>query len=215
MEIRHGNIDLTPIQEQINTTNENLTNINNSINTQGENIIKAIESGDKKNRNFIQKLYDDLFTIESGEVKEIIENIQEKTHIENIGMLSGEEQILNILKGEPSDFKIEWENIQYENKTIIPKGEVNFSKLTREIPALKSVQDWLRIIMSYTILTILITEIWFTILKVLGVSTSIYNQQQDEIERLNEMYQEKVYETEVVTNKGKTKSYLTTRRRIK
>lgn len=44
MEIRHGNIDLTPIQEQINTTNENLTNINENINQTNEKLDEINEN---------------------------------------------------------------------------------------------------------------------------------------------------------------------------
>lgn len=67
--------------------------------------------------------------------------------------------------------------------------------------------------MGYSISIVLLSEIFFTILKVLGISVSIYEQHNDEIERLNEQYAEKVYETEVMTPKGR-KHYVTARRRI-
>ena len=80
---------------------------------------------------------------------------------------------------------------------------------------------WGRIIMSYSVLALLASEIWFTILRCLGVSTSMYEQHNEEIERLQEQeeremekYAPKVYQTQVRTPNG-IKRYITERTRLK
>lgn len=167
----------------------------------------------EKNQNWLEETYNNLFILDSGDVTRLIENLQDKAQIGNIGDLSGEKAILETLTGEPGDFVIAWTPTSYMNKVIIPSGEINFSQKVREVPALKTTQDWLRIIMGYSITIVLLSEIFFTILKVLGVSVSIYEQHNEEIERLEEMHTPKVYLTEVATPKGK-KKYWTRRTRI-
>lgn len=129
--------------------------------------------------------------------------------------------ILNTLYGQPTDFVISWNNVEWQNRIIIPSGQVNFSQKVREIPQLQTVMYWARIIMSYSVMVLLVSEIWFTLLRCLGVSTSMYEQHNEEIERINEQqereeekYAPKVYATRVSTPNG-IKQYVTERRRLR
>lgn len=182
-----------------------------SFNT--ENATNQIIENQDKNNNFWENAYNELFVMESGDVQDIIDEMKANIKIDDIGDMSGEIAILNTLTGEPSDFIIAWNPTSYMGKVIIPSGEINFSQKVREVPALQTTQNWLRIIMGYSVSIVLLSEIFFTILKVLGVSVSIYDQHNEEIERLEEMHRPKIYDTEVITPKG-IKRYKTRRTRI-
>lgn len=178
-----------------------------------ENATNQIIENQNQNNTFWQDTYNSLFVMDSGDVDRLITDMKENIKIDNFGDVSGEIAILNTLTGEPSDFIIAWNPTQYMGKTIIPSGEINFSQKVREVPALKTTQDWLRIIMGYSITIVLMSEIFFTILRCLGVGVSIYEQHNEEIERLEEMHTPKIYDTEVMTPKG-IKRYRTRRTRI-
>lgn len=62
--IRHGNIDLTPIQNQINETNQNLNQINNTIQQGTQEIISSVSG----NTNKIINKMDEQISFWSGEL---------------------------------------------------------------------------------------------------------------------------------------------------
>lgn len=62
--IKHGNIDLTPIQEQINETNQNLNQINNTIQQGTQEIISSVSG----NTNKIINKMDEQISFWSGEL---------------------------------------------------------------------------------------------------------------------------------------------------
>lgn len=192
--------------------NNTITSLGSGDFTIQDSTNQIIDNQDKNN-TFWQDTYNSLFVMNSGDVDQLITNMKENIKIDNFGDVSGEIAILNTLTGEPSDFIIAWNSTQYMGKTIIPSGEINFSQKVREVPALKTTQDWLRIIMGYSITIVLMSEIFFTILRCLGVGVSIYEQHNEEIERLEEMHTPKIYDTEVMTPKG-IKRYRTRRTRI-
>ena len=86
-------------------TNQKLDNIIGIMEEEQEttNILTGQESGEKA-ETFWNKLYNNLFTMESGEVQELINNFVENTNLEELGTLEVEEQILNILNDEPRRF---------------------------------------------------------------------------------------------------------------
>lgn len=154
-----------------------------------------IQNATNDNQKFTEKIIDDLFNINQTEVQEIIENIKDNVHVENLGMVSGETQILNILKGEPSDFVISWNSTEYMGREIIPAGQINFSERIRQTPQLETVVNWARIIIGYATISVLIMEIWFTLCRILGISISFYEQQHDEIDSISE-YTNDFYDTD-------------------
>lgn len=154
-----------------------------------------IQNATNDNQKFTEKIIDDLFKIDETEIQEIIENIKNNVHVENLGMVSGETQILNILKGEPSDFVISWNSTEYMRREIIPAGQINFSERIRQTPQLETVVNWARIIIGYATISVLIMEIWFTLCRILGISISFYEQQHDEIDSISE-YTNDFYDTD-------------------
>lgn len=209
--------------QKISGTLEDIKNQLEENNEAVKDLTSALlgESGESGEKGFFEKMYDKLFTVSEEEVQEVIEDFKENTNIDKMGMASGEIAILNTLTGEPHDFIINWGSANYMGETIIPSGEINFSAKVREVPVLSSVIDWVRILLGFSVVSVLIMEIWFTLLKCLGVSTSIYEQQQHEIEMLEaqtereqEKYAPKTYTTTVRAGRH-TKTYQTTRQRMR
>lgn len=162
---------------------------------------------------FFNGIYDKMFKVESGDIERFINQTIEDNNIEQLGILSGDKEILNILNGTPQDFIISWNSAEYMGKQIIPSGDINITERIRQNETFTRLLHWVHILMGYSIITILITEWWFTVLKMLGVSTSIYEQNEEEIERINDIHEEKIYQTEVLTPRG-IKRYTTKRKRI-
>lgn len=154
-----------------------------------------------------------MFKVESGDIERFINQTIEDNNIEQLGILSGDKEILNILNGTPQDFIISWNNAEYMGKQIIPSGDINISERIRENETFTRLLHWVHVLMGYSVISILITEWWFTVLKMLGVSTSIYEQNEEEIQRINDIHEEKIYQTEILTPRG-TKRYTTKRKRI-
>lgn len=144
-------------------------------------------------------IYDKLFKVESGDILHALEHIKETNNITDMELYSGDLEILNILTGEPNDFVISWNNINYQNETIIPSGDINFSQKIRENQTLQEVMNWVHVILGFSLITIIIQEYWFTFLKILGVGVSVYEDNQEERERLEEVYGTHVYDTRVTT----------------
>lgn len=154
-----------------------------------------------------------MFKVESGDIERFINQTIEDNNIEQLGILSGDKEILNILNGTPQDFIISWNSAEYMGKQIIPSGDINITERIRENETFTRLLHWVHVLMGYSVITILITEWWFTVLKMLGISTSIYEQNEEEIQRINDIHEEKIYQTEVLTPRG-IKRYTTKRKRI-
>lgn len=211
-----GKIDLTPIinaidnQTQIIFSGDKaiIISIDNGSNkiaeaiTSGDKaIIKAIESGEQKAQerdNFWRNIYNSLFIIESGEIEKKVEKFKNEIKITSGEELESMSLVLNQFTKEPSDFIIEWENIEWRNKIIIPSGDINFSAKVREIPALKKIHTYIQLIMGYTILIVFSANLWDTTLAILGVSRSIYEDHEEEKERLETITN---YDVDVVTGR--------------
>ena len=152
------------------------------------------------NQNFFTNLYNNMFTIESGEAKQIIDEYIAKTDISEYGLESGEKQILNVLTGEPSDFVISWNEIQapnmgYNTQTnLIKSGSVNLSKLIltydnktyspQNKEAILNVINVARTIMGYTIIVLVMANMWETLCRVLGIGVGMYEANEEEKARL-------------------------------
>lgn len=171
----------------------------------------TLQDQTQEQQNFTEKIIESLFKIESGDIQQVISGIIQNTRLNEMGQVSGELAMLNVLTGEPSDFVISWQPAIYEGQVIIPSGDINFSARVREIPALYNIMQWVHIIMGLAVTSVFTAEIWFTLLKVLGVGTSIYDQQQDEIAKM----EEQVYVTKTEDAAGRTNVRLTRRRRLK
>lgn len=183
-----GNIDLSGITSGIE-------NVNNSINQQGENITNAIiraESGEKERQSFWENVYNTMFIPSGDFIENKLQELKEELNIS--GEISGELLILNEIKNKSGDFIISWntmsthfstKGVQNENQLIIPSGEINFSKIERENETLKEVMKWVRILLGFSLIVVLIKQAWTLLLKTLGLSTEVYEQHMEEQQRLN------------------------------
>lgn len=136
--------------------------------------------------------------VPSGDIIE--NNIQQlKEHIGISGDVSGEILILENIKNNSGDFIIKWEEmqshfsingVQIENQLKIPSGEINFSKIERENKTFQKTMEWVRILLGFSLIVLIIKQWWTLILKTLGLSTEVYEQHKEEEERL-EKAQEK------------------------
>lgn len=171
-----GQIDLSGIQN-------GLGNINNSINQQGQAIIDNQNQNTQSiidNQNSIaQQQHNDLtnYDVEDGEedVSGLIDNIQgslsgDLSNSEIFGALEESEQgFLNLISGQAEDFEIHWNDVIYNNVKLIPAGQVNFSKMCRENPALGNIKEKLNIILSALCGLALIRYLYNLLLATLGI----------------------------------------------
>lgn len=67
------------------------------------------------------------------------------------------------------DFIISWENVEYENKIIIPSGEINFSKICRDNETLKTVKSYIQTICVFWAGWGIIAQVWNLLLATLGI----------------------------------------------
>ena len=150
------------------------------------------ENKEEDNNDFWKEVYDDLFTMDSGEVQQLLDDFIENVDLEEYGDIQIEQGVLNVLNGEPTDFIISWgavytpyiASIGSQRQKIIESGEINFSQMARQNQGLKSASEIARIICSFTIIILLLKNIWFTLMRVLGVGTAMYEDQQEEASRL-------------------------------
>ena len=170
------------IQEDIN--NENIQNITNTIDN--------MQQQQEENNNWWKNTYNNLFTMNSGDVLDVFTTMQETAHIENNGiidMLSGE---LALFTTEPTDFIISWNDIKIpgitalgiQETTLVPANSINFSAITRNNEALNTTHYYLRLILQFTLVWLCIKNIWLTIMTIIGVGTSLYEDNEEEKAKL-------------------------------
>lgn len=131
--------------------------------------------------------------IPSGD--KIENNIQQlKEHIGISGDVSGELLILENIKNNSGDFVIRWDAMQshfsingaqLQNQLEIPSGEINFSKIERENESFQTTMGWVRVLLGFSLIVLVIKQTWVLILKTLGLSTDVYEEHREEQERLN------------------------------
>lgn len=117
-----------------------------------------------------------MFIVQSGEIKEIINNIIDENNLSS-GELAIENTFLNLYKGNASDFIISWEDVNLNinhkngqkliNEKIINKGKINFSKLERENEELKKTMKYARTILAIMFYLALANNYWKVLLMTL------------------------------------------------
>lgn len=183
-----GEIDLTGIETR-------LDNVQQAIISGDNKILQELESGEQKaeeRQTFWQQAYETMF-IPSGD--KIENNIQQlKEHIGMSGDVSGELLILENIKNNSGDFIIKWDTmqshfslngVQLEKQLKIPSGEINFSRIERENETFQTTMEWVRILLGFSLIVLIIKQTWILILKTLGLSTEVYEEHREEKERLN------------------------------
>lgn len=168
------------------SSGDNSFNIQDSTN----NII----DNDNDNNDFWKETYNNLFTIDSGDTKDLINGFINST---NLG-ISGDEETIKIitdkLQGQADDFIISWNDIVIPNlfgnqqMVLIPQNEINFSQMCRENQGLRLAKGALNVITSGGLIILVLMNFSQTIMKLLGTENRFIDPE--------EIY----YETQAVIN---------------
>lgn len=175
--------------------------INNEQQQTNDSNLQDITDNMNKNDSWWRLQFDNLFTLDSGDIEESLNKFAEQNKFS-----SGELQIamlgLEQLKENNGDFIISWkeynphfsikeEPIEYGNGKIllyngklIPSGEVNFSKLERDYPRVATIMIWERRIVGLSLLILLAHNLWKTLMHTLGIGTQVYDSEEEERERV-------------------------------
>lgn len=146
-----------------------------------QNSVNDIINNTNNNDNFWKNTYNNLFTLSSGDVENLIEKISgEMTSFTEYTDLQEEYELLNELQNtNPGDFRIAWNAVYYENQPIIPSGEINFTQAVEDYNLVEVHQVTQVIIAGF--LALLCTKgIWNAICITLGVGTALYDSYEQE-----------------------------------
>ena len=66
------------------------------------------------------------------------------------------------------------------NMEIVPSGDINFSAYVRSIPALGRVHRFVQYYLSLCLIIMFIKNLWFTLMRVLGVGVAMYEDAEEE-----------------------------------
>lgn len=144
-------------------------------NTSGGSTSGDTSSGDNKNDN--QDYWGDIDNDKTkdqldSDINNITNDLNKQLETnEIIGALNKSEQgFLNIIGNKNAqDFKISWNPVNYNGIEMIPKGEINFSKMCRENETLGTVKTYVNVIMSAFLGFALTKQIYNLLLATLGI----------------------------------------------
>lgn len=180
-----GDIGGNDYTSQLNQIQENLGNIENKIPTSGD-IEQATQSGVVQGSTDYWGSSGDMSgdkqeDLISGKVDELTEQISgDLAENEIFGVLNNfENKLFGGFTGE-QDFKIEWNDVSYMGTVIIPKGEVNFSKICRENEVLGNVKTTINIILDFFVLLNVVIYLYNLLLSTLGIDNPyLYEKPED------------------------------------
>ena len=163
--------DLENIQTGITDINNNIGNIQESIPTSGE-IAGATEQANKDFWGNKDEMNEEDYENQISEginesMEQITEELEQNEVFDSIAI--AEQKIIDLFLEEPEDFKITWADIKYMDKTLVQKGEINFSQICRENETLGNVKNILNIIVSAMISLSLFKYIFNLIMVTLGI----------------------------------------------
>lgn len=184
--------DLTKIENKIDETNKNLEDIKNKIPTSGDIATGTIKANEEYWGNS-----GDLNPDKTGEdIKDVINNTMdnisgELSKNEIFKTLETAEQgFFDLFKKKQEekmyDLKLKWNETKYQETTLLESGEINISKMCREIPELARLQGYIRLIFNFTVITNLIKQIYNLILSTLGIDNPYLYEEGEETTIINE-----------------------------
>ena len=173
------NVDLSKVENGIKDINNNLENIEGKIPTSGD-IKNATTSGIIDGNNQYWGTSEDLNgEKEQEEIKDIIngamENVSGELSKNKVfkALESAEKGFFDLFKNkleeQAYDLKLNWKKTEYEGATLLEDGEINISKMCREIPELARLQFYIRLIFNFTVIVNIIKQIYNLILATLGI----------------------------------------------
>lgn len=147
-------------------------------------------SGDSENKNDNEEYWGTIDNEKTkdqldSDINKITDNLNKQLETnEIIGALNKSEQgFLNIIGNKNAqDFKISWNTVNYNGIEMIPKGEINFSKMCRENETLGTVKTYVNVIMSAFLGFALTKQIYNLLLATLGIDNQyVYEKNEDVI----------------------------------
>lgn len=108
------------------------------------------------------------------------------------------------------DFIISWGNINLPNLKdnrpikLISGDSINFSALVRSHQGLEQAMQYMRTIMAFTIIFLMLSNLWKTLMIILGVGVQLYDENEEEKHRLEEQM------TTIINIDGETGEYTKT-----
>lgn len=203
-------VDLSKVENGIKDINNNLENIEDKIPTSGD-IKNATTSGIIDGNNQYWGTSGDLNgEKEQKEIKDIIngamENVSGELSKNKVfkALESAEKGFFDLFKNkleeQAYDLKLNWKKTEYEGATLLEDGEINISKMCREIPELARLQFYIRLIFNFTVIINIIKQIYNLVLATLGIDNPF-------------LYEEGEQTTSIDTDTGEYKQYYRKRKR--
>lgn len=203
-------VDLSKVENGIKDINNNLKNIENKIPTSGD-IKNSTTSGVIDANNQYWGTSGDLNgEKEQEEIKDIIngamENVSGELSKNKVfkALENAEKGFFDLFKNkleeQAYDLKFNWKKTEYEGATLLEDGEINISKMCREIPELARLQFYIRLIFNFTVIVNIIKQIYNLILATLGIDNPF-------------LYEEGEQTTSIDTDTGEYKQYYRKRKR--
>ena len=204
------NVDLSKVENGIKDINNNIENIKDKIPTSGD-IKKATTSGVINGNNEYWGTSGDLNgEKEQEEIKNIIndamENVSGELSKNQVfkALESAEKGFFDLFKNkleeQAYDLKFNWKKTEYQGATLLEDGEINISKMCREIPELGRLQFYIRLIFNFTVIINIIKQIYNLILATLGIDNPF-------------LYEEGEQTTSIDTDTGEYKQYYRNKKR--
>lgn len=202
--------DLSKVENGIKDINNNLENIENKIPTSGD-IKNATTNGIIDGNN---QYWGNSGDLNGEKEQEEIENIINGA-MENVSGELSKNKVFkalenaekgffdlfkNKLEEQAYDLKLNWKKTEYEGATLLEDGEINISKMCREIPELARLQFYIRLIFNFTVIVNIIKQIYNLILATLGIDNPF-------------LYEEGEQTTSIDTDTGEYKQYYRNKKR--
>lgn len=170
----------SPSSSGDSSSNIDLNETNYLIKNLPQDIANTLyNSGDSGEKGIFQKVYEDLFTISQDDI-----NVMLSDFIADNKLSSGEIEIATLgfnTLNNSGDFIISWNSIN--NDFLRISGDsINFSALVRENKGLNDIMFYVHHILGVSLLLLLLSNYFKTLLATLGVSTEIYEKSNVETE---------------------------------
>lgn len=151
------------------------------------------------NQNFWKDTYNRFMT-PSGEVlRGTITSLMSDLDFYTSGEESGELMMalvgLDVISNDFGDFIISWDdfspNLTIKGQSVsssgpfIPAGQINFSQMERNNETFHDIMQYTRAILSFSVITLFFGNLWHTLLITLGISTQIYEKNEQAKEKLS------------------------------
>ena len=202
--------DLSKVENGIKDINNNLENIENKIPTSGD-IKNATTNGIIDGNNQYWGNSGDLNGEKEQEeiqniINEAMENVSGELSKNKVfkALENAEKGFFDLFKNkleeQAYDLKFNWKKTEYEGATLLEDGEINISKMCREIPELARLQFYIRLIFNFTVIVNIIKQIYNLILATLGIDNPF-------------LYEEGEQTTSIDTETGEYRQYYRNKKR--